>query len=136
MRDTLPVDNVVVSPGMGIVQFEVPQYYKINTDHYPVLAKVDTSEAVAAAVASVPSVEDYMKMPRAERARWFENGIFRKKLFDRGYEPGPGLLSRWVAVEKIPNLRDVGGIATKDGRKLRRGLLYRSAGWNDNAKTL
>lgn len=135
LRDTLPVDNVVVSPGMGIVQFEVPQYYKINTDHYPVLAKVDTSEAVVAAVASVPSVEDYMKMPRAERARWFENGIFRKKLFDRGYEPGPGLLSRWVAVEKIPNLRDVGGIATKDGRKLKRGLLYRSAGWNDNAKT-
>ena len=44
----LPADNVVVSPGMGIVQFEVPQYYKINTDHYPVLAKVDTSDAVAA----------------------------------------------------------------------------------------
>ena len=47
LRDTLPVDNVVVSSGMGIVQFEVPQYYKINTDHYPVLAKVDTSDAVA-----------------------------------------------------------------------------------------
>jgi len=135
LRDTLPVDNVVVSPGLGIVQFEVPQYYKINTDHYPVLAKFDTSDAVAAAIASVPSVEDYLKMPLGERSRWFENGIFRKKLFDRGYEPGPGLLSRWVSVEKIPNLRDVGGIATKEGMALRRGVLFRSAGWNDNAKT-
>ena len=134
LRD-IPADNVVVSPGMGIVQFEVPQYYKINTDHYPVLAKVDTSDAVAAAVASVPSVEDYLKLPLDERTRWFANGVFRKKMFDRGYAPGEGLLSRWVAIEKIPNLRDVGGIATKDGRKLKRGLLYRSAGWNDNAKT-
>ena len=131
----IPADNVVVSPGLGILQFEVPQYYKINTDHFPVLATVDTREAAAAAVASVPSVEDYLRLPRPERVKWFENGIFRRRMLERGYAPGPGLLSRWVAVERIPNLRDVGGIPTLDGKTLRRGILYRSAGWNDNAAT-
>ena len=135
LRDTLPVDNVVVSPGLAIFQFEVPQYYKINTDHYPVLAKLDTRDAVAKMMAALPSVEEYLKLPRAARVKWFASGAFRKKMYDRGYAVGDGLLSRWVAVEKIPNLRDVGGIRTLDGVVLKRGLLYRSAGWNDNAKT-
>ena len=135
LRDILPADNIIVSEGLDFLNFEVPQYYKINTDHYPVLAQLDTCDAAAAVVSKVPSVEDYLKLAREERIKWFKNGIFRKKMFDRGYKIGPELLSRWIAVDKIPNLRDVGGIKTKDGCELKRGLLYRSAGWNNNAKT-
>ena len=36
----IPADNVVVSPGLAIVGFEVPQRYRINTDHFPVVAGV------------------------------------------------------------------------------------------------
>ena len=136
LRDILPADNIIVSGGLDFLNFEVPQYYRINTDHYPVLAQLDTCEAVADVLAKVPSVEEYLKLGRDERVRWFKNGVYRKKMFDRGYKTGPGLLSRWIAVEKIPNLRDVGGIETKDGCELKRGMLYRSAGWNDNAKTM
>ena len=28
------------SPGLGMLQFEVPRRYRINTDRYPVLAKL------------------------------------------------------------------------------------------------
>ena len=84
---------------------------------------------------NTPSVAEYLQMPRLERVKWFENGAFRRKMLSAGYTNGPGLLSRWVEVEKIPNFRDVGGINTMDGRELRRGVLYRSAGWNDNAIT-
>ena len=48
---------------------------------------------------------------------------------------GEGLLSRWAKVDKIPNLRDVGGFTNMYGRLLKRGVFYRSAGWNDNAET-
>ena len=134
LRNTLPADNIIVSGRLGILGFEVPQYYKINTDHYPVFARIDAEEAVAAAVAAVPSVEKYLTLPRSDREKLFADSLFRKKMFDRGYAPGTGLLSRWAAVEKIPNLRDVGGVKTKDGGELKRGVMYRSAGWNDNAK--
>ena len=83
----------------------------------------------------MPSVEAYLTLSRSERIKWFANGKFRRKMLDHGNAPGTGLLSRWVSVEKIPNFRDVGGLKTLDGHVLKRGLLYRCAGLNDNAKT-
>ena len=131
----IPADNVVVSPGLAIAAFEAPHYYRLDTDHRPVLATVDLADRVAKGRLSVPTVAEYLDLPRAERMKWFAHGGFRKRMFEANYPDGEGLLSRWVRVEKIPNLRDVGGLPTVDGKVLKRGLLFRSAGWNDNAKT-
>jgi hypothetical protein len=40
---------------------------------------------------------------------------FRRNAFKANYPDGKGLLSRWVRVKNIPNLRDVGGIVNKNG---------------------
>ncbi len=42
---------------------------------------------------------------------------------------------RVVNVPRIPNLRDLGGRVGLDGRRVKQGMIYRSAGLNDNAKT-
>ena len=131
----IPADNIIVSSGLDFLDFEVPQYYRLNTDHYPVIGKIGTAETVKKARTAIPSVERFLALPRPERKKWFMHGGFRKRMLEAGYPDGDGLLSRWVRIEKIPNLRDVGGLKTADGREIRRGLLYRSAGWNDNAKT-
>lgn len=41
---------------------------------------------------------------------------------------------RLVRVDGVPNCRDLGGWTGLDGRRVRQGLVYRSAGWNDNAE--
>lgn len=41
---------------------------------------------------------------------------------------------RWVRVDGVPNLRDLGGWRTIDGRQVRQGRIYRSAAWNGAAK--
>ena len=133
--DGLPTDNIIVSSGLDFAEFEISQYYRINSNHYPLVARIDEAAAVAAEKRTVPSVAAYFELPLAERVKWFANGAFRVPMRRAGYVRGEGVLSRWVDVDGIPNLRDVGGLRTLDGRELRRGLLYRSAGWNDNAKT-
>ena len=40
---------------------------------------------------------------------------------------------RLMDVRKVPNFRDLGGRRGLDGRRVRQGLLFRSAGLNDNA---
>jgi len=130
-----PMDNVIVSSNLDFAEFCIAQYFRINTDHFPVFARIDTVDAVAAERKAIPSVSDYLALPQSERRKWFAHGGFRMRMKKAGPVSGEGLLSRWIEVEKIPNLRDVGGLRTLDGRELRRGLLYRSAGWNDNAKT-
>lgn len=42
---------------------------------------------------------------------------------------------RLLVWEGVPNVRDLGGWKTRDGRRVRQGLVFRSAGLNDNAKT-
>ncbi|MDD4017823.1 MAG: DUF4838 domain-containing protein [Kiritimatiellae bacterium] len=133
--DGCPSDNVIVSAGLGVAEFEVPQYFKIDTDHFPVVARIDTAEVVAAERRTMPDVKAFFRLPRAERAKWFAHAGFRARMRQAGEVRGEDVLSRWVDVEGVPNLRDVGGLKTVDGRTLRRGVLYRSAGWNDNAKT-
>lgn len=40
---------------------------------------------------------------------------------------------RLIRVKRVPNVRDLGGRMTEDGCRVRQGLLFRSAGLNDNA---
>lgn len=42
------------------------------------------------------------------RRALFLDRRFRKAAFEEKYPDGSGLLSRWVRVEKIPNLRECG----------------------------
>ncbi len=42
---------------------------------------------------------------------------------------------RVIDVSRIPNLRDLGGRVGLNGRRVKQGMIYRSAGLNDNAKT-
>ena len=44
------------------------------------------------------------------------------------------LAPRMLRIENVPNFRDFGGRMGLDGRRIRQGLLYRSAGLNDNAE--
>ena len=41
---------------------------------------------------------------------------------------------RLLRIENVPNFRDFGGRIGLDGRRIRQGMLYRSAGLNDNAE--
>ncbi len=41
---------------------------------------------------------------------------------------------RVIDVPRIPNLRDLGGRVGLNGRRVKQGMIYRSAGLNDNAK--
>ena len=44
--------------------------------------------------------------------------------------PEPPALDRSIAFDLVFNVRDLGGLATEDGRKVRRGLVYRADGVN------
>jgi len=48
-----------------------------------------------------------------------------------GPSAGPGGSSRLIDVPGVPNLRDVGGIATADGGQVREGLLFRASSLGD-----
>lgn len=126
----IPADNIILSPSLAFEAFDVLKGYRLNTDHFPLVARA----CRAGERADTPSVADYLKLPRAERKRLFADEAFRKRMLAADYPDGEGLLSRWVRVDRIPNLRDVGGLTNRTGLVLRRGVLYRSAGWNDNAK--
>ena len=41
---------------------------------------------------------------------------------------------RLIRIPGVPNVRDCGGWKTRDGRRVRQGLVYRSAGLNENAR--
>ena len=131
----IPADNIILSPGLAFASFEVLKGYVLDTDHFPVVATVRLPDEVISITNSMPSVAGFLEKTTAERRALFKCREFRKKMFDANYPSGEGLLSRWTNVEKIPNLRDVGGFTNMYGRLLKRGVFYRSAGWNDNAKT-
>ena len=131
----IPADNIILSPGLAFLSFEVLKKYVLDTDHFPVVATVRLPDEVASITNSLPSVAGFLEKTTAERRALFKCREFRKKMFDANYPSGEGLLSRWTNVEKIPNLRDVGGFTNMYGKLLKRGVFYRSAGWNDNAET-
>ena len=43
---------------------------------------------------------------------------------------------RLIRVPGVPNVRDIGGRQAMDGRRIRQGLVYRSAGLNDNPEDI
>jgi len=131
----IPADNIILSPGLAFASFEVLKKYVLDTDHFPVVATVVLPDDMTSVTNSLPSVAGFLEKTTAERRALFRCREFRKKMFAANYPDGDGLLSRWAKVEKIPNLRDVGGFTNRCGRLLKRGVFYRSAGWNDNAKT-
>ena len=131
----IPADNVIISPGLYFAGFAVLKEYTLDTDHFPVAATVRLPPENGNASNSIPSVAGFLGKCTAERRKLFKNREFRKAMFEACYPEGDGLLSRWAKVENIPNFRDVGGFTNRYGRLLRRGVFYRSAGWNDNAKT-
>ena len=51
----------------------------------------------------------------------------------RGHFATEDFAPRLVRVPGVPNVRDLGGRIGRDGRRIRQGRVYRSAGLNDNA---
>ena len=81
---------------------------------------------------------EFFRMTAAERRERFTNSQWRASLafYSRGGKwrtAAKGEWSRFVRLYGVPNVRDFGGLKTKDGMVFRKGLLYRSAGFNNNA---
>ena len=81
---------------------------------------------------------EFFRMTAAERRERFTNSQWRASLafYSRGgtwRAAAKGEWSRFVRLDGVPNVRDFGGLKTKDGMEFRKGLLYRSAGFNNNA---
>ena len=81
---------------------------------------------------------EFFRMTVAERREKFTNSQWRAALafYSHGGKwraAEKGEWSRFVRLDGVPNVRDFGGLKTKDGMEFRKGLLYRSAGFNNNA---
>jgi hypothetical protein len=112
----IPADNIIISTNLTFKDFRVLEDYVLNTDHFPLVAKVQFPDGVTKnCAAKIPAVAEFLEKPALERRRLFKDVRFRRKAFKANYPDGKGLLSRWVRVENIPNLRDVGGIVNKNG---------------------
>ena len=87
-----------------------------------------------------PEQEAFMKMSPAERRERFTNEAYRAKLAQHDWEKmkwreaAEGETSRWRHLPGIPNMRDLGGLKGMDGKTVRTGMIFRSGGFNDNAK--
>ena len=80
----------------------------------------------------------FFRMTAAERREKFTNSQWRASLAfyshgGRWRAAATGEWSRIVRLDGVPNMRDFGGLKTKNGMEFRKGLLYRSAGFNSNA---
>ena len=99
--------------------------------------------AAIAHAAEVPAwnaaQEEFFRMSPAERRAAFADRDWRLAAFNRDgcawREAEKGETSRFVRLGKVPNMRDFGGMKTQDGKTFRRGMLFRSAGLNGNAKS-
>ena len=87
-----------------------------------------------------PEQQAFMGMSPAERRLRFTNEAYRAKLAVHNWEKmkwreaEPGESSRWRHLPGVPNLRDLGGLRGLGGKTVRFGKVYRSGGFNDNAK--
>lgn len=94
----------------------------------------------AETIALTAEQKAFLAMSPAERREKFTNETYRSGLavpkWDEmqwcNVESGNG--SRWRRLPGVPNLRDLGGLVGLDGRVVNTGLVYRSGGYNDNAK--
>jgi len=105
------------------------------------LATLAVWPCVAAEVLDLNDAQrQFLAMSAAERRNAFTNVAFREAMLgapmweDRAWRTAkPGETSRFRHLPGVPNMRDLGGLVGLDGRRIRRGLLYRSAGLNGNA---
>ena len=87
-----------------------------------------------------PEQEAFLKMSPAERRERFTNEAYRAALAQHDWEKmkwreaAEGETSRWRHLPGIPNLRDLGGLKGLDGKTVRTGMVFRSGGFNSNAK--
>lgn len=87
-----------------------------------------------------PEQEAFLKMSPAERRERFTNEAYRAALAQHDWEKmkwreaAEGESSRWRHLPGIPNMRDLGGLKGLDGTTVRTGMIFRSGGFNNNAK--
>lgn len=87
-----------------------------------------------------PEQTAFLKMTPAERRFNFTNEAYRAKLAQHNWEKmkwreaAEGETSRWRHLPGVPNLRDLGGLKGLDGKVVVTGKVFRSGGFNDNAK--
>ena len=77
----------------------------------------------SAEVHNLEIARDYAWTARDAKGKVVGGGRFRTA------DEAPRLLN----IPGVPNVRDLGGRIGLGGRRIRQGLVYRSAGWNDNA---
>lgn len=94
-----------------------------------------------------PVYEDTMRTNRAyiwnleigERYEWtVSDGVFEGRGSFRTADEAPRLIRipGGKGLRGVPNFRDLGGRRTLSGRRIRQGMVYRSAGLNNNAETV
>ena len=87
-----------------------------------------------------PEQEAFLKMSPAERRERFTNEAYRAALAQHDWEKmkwreaAEGETSRWRHLPGVPNLRDLGGLKGMDGKTVACGKVFRSGGFNHNAK--
>ena len=82
---------------------------------------------------------EFLRMTPEERRFRFTNEQYRARLAvaedrTKWRKAIPGEEGRFVHLPGIPNMRDLGGLVGLDGRRVRRHLIYRAGGFNNNAK--
>ena len=71
-----------------------------------------------------------------EIARPYEWRVTAGKASATGHFTTEDIAPRLVRLPGVPNVRDLGGRVGLDGRRVKQGIVYRSAGLNDNASTV
>lgn len=97
------------------------------------LGDLDGFEPAGEFVAAVPWL-DLANLEAGRTYRWTVSGSGRTSA--GGTFSTEARAPRLLDVPGIPNARDLGGWTGRDGRRVRQGLFFRTAGLNDNASEL
>ena len=95
---------------------------------WSVAALVAFSCAASACAATL--YEQFISTNDATRRAWMDDAAMRKKMAENGTPPegAPEVgVPQWYSAPGVDNLRDVGGWTGLGGRRLRKGLILRSA---------
>jgi len=123
-----------------------PQKFLLHTDG--VKRIIFREKGVSAALKSVRLGETQVDMPAYVLAEKEADGISLGNLkiaCSYAWETDNGrsgtfvtedIAPRLLKIEGVPNVRDLGGRIGLNGKRVRQGMIYRSAGLNDNAKRL
>ena len=77
-------------------------------------------------------IAEFLAKSAEERAAILADPVQKAKFRNVTPRPEDGP-PRFMAVDSVPNMRDIGGWIGLDGRRIRQGLMFRSAGLNNNA---